>query len=95
LRTKCNIVENLLKDTNNQLQASCLELVSHKQALQHRDKALATMNTQLLKLWIENNSLIAKSVEKVHFKTHNNLKALQTNFDRLTRDYGKMETINV
>jgi hypothetical protein len=33
LKNKYNTIENLLEDTNNQLQARCLELVSHKQAM--------------------------------------------------------------
>jgi hypothetical protein len=32
---------------------------------------------------------------EAHFKTRNDLKSLQTNFDQLTRDYGKMEAISV
>jgi hypothetical protein len=34
-------------------------------------------------------------LNQAQFKTHNDLKALQINHDRLTRDYGKMEIINV
>ncbi len=32
---------------------------------------------------------------QVHFKNYNDLKALQTNYDWLIKDYGKMETINL
>jgi hypothetical protein len=39
----------MLKDTNNQLQAHCLELVSHKQALQNKDKNLIIVKAQLFK----------------------------------------------
>ncbi len=114
LRTKHNIVENLLEDNNNQLQAHCVELVSHKQALQKKYKDMATMKTQLLKLQTKNKHLVVKSVEAervikkakamqleynelnhTHFKTYNDLKALQTNFNQLTRDYGKMEAITI
>jgi hypothetical protein len=49
LRSKYNTVENLLKDTNNQLQARCLELINHKQALQKKDKKLVVVKAQLLK----------------------------------------------
>ncbi len=41
-------------------------------------------------LWQEYNKL-----NQVHFKTHNDLKALRTNLDQLTKDYGKMENISV
>ncbi len=34
-------------------------------------------------------------LNQVHLKTHNDLKALHTDFDQLTRDYGKMESISV
>lgn len=30
-------------------------------------------------------------LNQVHFKPHNDLKTLQTDFDWLTKDYGKME----
>lgn len=43
LKTMYNSAKTLLEDTNNQLHAYCLELVNHKQALQNRDKELATM----------------------------------------------------
>ncbi len=32
---------------------------------------------------------------RAHFKTHNDVKTLQTDLDWLTKDYGKMEVINV
>ncbi len=63
MKSKYNIVKNLLKDTNNKLHAYCLELVSHKQALQNKNKDLATMKTKLLKLQVENKHLVDKSVE--------------------------------
>jgi hypothetical protein len=63
LTSKYNAAENLLEDTNNQLQSHCLELVSKKQALQNKDKDLATMKTQLFKLQVENKHLVAKNVE--------------------------------
>lgn len=31
----------------------------------------------------------------VHFKSHNDLKVLQIDYDQLMRDYGKMEAVNV
>jgi hypothetical protein len=34
-------------------------------------------------------------LNQAHFKTHNDLKALQIDFDKLTRDYDKMEAIGV
>jgi hypothetical protein len=34
-------------------------------------------------------------LNQAQFKTHNDLKALQINHDRLIRVYGKMEVINV
>ncbi len=34
-------------------------------------------------------------LNEVHFKSHDDLKALQTNYDQLMKDYGKMESINV
>jgi hypothetical protein len=34
-------------------------------------------------------------LNQAHFKTHNDLKALQIDLDWLTRDYGKMEAISV
>jgi hypothetical protein len=49
MRCKYNNVENLLEDTNNQLQACCLKLVNHKQALQNKDKNLAIVKAQLVK----------------------------------------------
>jgi hypothetical protein len=50
LSTKYNFIESLLKDTNNQLRAHCLELVNNKQALQNKDKELATIKAHILKL---------------------------------------------
>jgi hypothetical protein len=38
MRSKYNNVENMLEDTNDLLQAICLKLVSHKQALQNKYK---------------------------------------------------------
>jgi hypothetical protein len=38
---------------------------------------------------------VYNELNHVHFKTCNDLKVLQTNLDRLTGYYGKMETINV
>jgi hypothetical protein len=49
MRCKYNNVEKMLKDTNNQLQACCLELVNHKQAPQSKDKNLAIVKAQLFK----------------------------------------------
>lgn len=63
MKSKYNIVKNLLKDTKNKLHAYCLELVSHKQPLQNRNKDLATVKTKLLKLQVENKHLVDKSVE--------------------------------
>jgi hypothetical protein len=63
LKTKYNTIENLLKDIDNQLQAHCLKLVSHKQALQNRDEDLITVKTQLLKLQAKNKHLVGKNVE--------------------------------
>jgi len=63
LKTKYNTIENLLKDIDNQLQAHCLKLVSHKQALQNRNKDLITVKTQLLKLQAKNKHLVVKNVE--------------------------------
>jgi hypothetical protein len=40
----------MLEDTNNQLQAHCLELVNNKQALQNMDKQLTTIKAHILKL---------------------------------------------
>jgi hypothetical protein len=40
-----------------------LELVSNKQALHNKDKELATIKFQILKLQIRNEHLVAKSVE--------------------------------
>ncbi len=34
-------------------------------------------------------------LNQAHLKTHNDLKTLQIDFDRLTKDYGKMEAISV
>lgn len=34
-------------------------------------------------------------LNQVHFKSHNDLKVLQNDYDRLMKDYGKMEVINV
>jgi alkylhydroperoxidase/carboxymuconolactone decarboxylase family protein YurZ len=50
LWTKYNFIENLLENTNNQLQAYCLELVNNKQALQNKDKELATIKVHIFKL---------------------------------------------
>ncbi len=50
LRTKYNFIESLLENTNNQLQVHCLELVNNKQALQNKDKELAIIKAQILKL---------------------------------------------
>jgi hypothetical protein len=55
--------KSLLKDINSQLQSHCLELVSNKQALHNKDKELATIKFQILKLQIRNEHLVAKSVE--------------------------------
>jgi hypothetical protein len=63
LKTKYNIVENLLKGTNNQLQACCLELDCHKQALHNKNNDLTTMKTQFLKPQVENKHLVTKNVE--------------------------------
>jgi hypothetical protein len=60
LKSKYNIVKNLLKDTNNKLHAYCLELVNHKQVLQNRDKDLTTVKTKLFKLQANNNILLIK-----------------------------------
>ncbi len=89
-------------------------MVSHKQALQNRDKDLAIMKTYLLTQQKKNKHIVAKGVEvertikkvetlqskyneltQVHFKICNDLKTLQTDIDWLTKDYGKMEAINV
>jgi hypothetical protein len=43
MKTMYNFAKTLLEDTNNQLQAYCLELVDHKPKLQNKDKELATM----------------------------------------------------
>jgi len=45
MKCKYNNVENLLEDTNNQLQTCSLKLVSHKQTLQNKDKNLTIMKT--------------------------------------------------
>ncbi len=63
MKSKYNNVENLLKDTNNQLQAHCSKLVSHKQALLNRDKDLNVVKAQLLKQQAKNKHLVAKGVE--------------------------------
>ncbi len=34
-------------------------------------------------------------LNQAHFKSHNDLKVLQNDYDRLMKDYGKMEVINV
>jgi hypothetical protein len=34
-------------------------------------------------------------LNQVHLKTHDDLKALQSDLDWLVKDYGKMEAINV
>ncbi len=34
-------------------------------------------------------------LNQVHFKTHNDMKALQTDFDWLEKDFGKMEATDV
>jgi hypothetical protein len=39
----------MLEDINNQLQAHCLELVNHKQALQNENKILVVVKAQLFK----------------------------------------------
>jgi hypothetical protein len=49
LMSKYNNVENLLEDTNNQLQVCCLELVSRKQALLNKYKDLAIVKSLLFK----------------------------------------------
>ncbi len=49
LKSKYNTTNNLLIDTNNQLQAHCLKLVNHKQALQNINKELTVVKAQLLK----------------------------------------------
>ncbi len=50
LRTRYNSTKSLFEDTNNQLQAHCLELVSTRQALLNREKELVTIKAQNLKL---------------------------------------------
>ncbi len=49
LRSKYNNVENMLEDTNNQLQAHCLKLVNNKKALQNKEKNLIVVKGQLFK----------------------------------------------
>ncbi len=44
---------------------------------------------------VEALQLEYNELTQVHFKTHNDLKTLQTNLDQLIRDYGKMEAISV
>ncbi len=65
---------------------------------------LKTKNKHLLVKSVEVEKVIKKvealqskynELTHAHFKTCNDLKTLQTNLDRLTRDYGKMEAINV
>jgi hypothetical protein len=63
MKFKYNNLDNLLEDTNNQLQAHCLELVNHKQVLQNRDKDLIVIKAQLLKQQKENKHSVAKVVE--------------------------------
>ncbi len=63
LKSKYNNANNLLKDINNQLQACCLKLVSHKQALQNRDNDLVVIKAQLLKQQAQNKQLVVKGVE--------------------------------
>jgi hypothetical protein len=50
LRTRYNSIKSLFEDTNNQLQAHCLELVSTQQALQNREEELTIVKAQNLKL---------------------------------------------
>jgi hypothetical protein len=40
LKAKNNVADNLLKESNNQLQPHCLELFSNKRTLLKRDKEL-------------------------------------------------------
>jgi hypothetical protein len=63
LKAKNNVAENLLKESNNQLQAHCLELFSNKRTLLKRDKELGFTKVQILKLWTENKHLVAKGVK--------------------------------
>lgn len=60
LKTRYNSTKSLFEDTNNQLQAHCLELVSTQQALQNREKELANVKAQNLKLLIDNKHLVTK-----------------------------------
>jgi hypothetical protein len=77
----------LLKDTNNQLHAYCLKLVSHKQALQNRDKELAIVKTQLFKLQTKNKHFVAKSVKAE--RVIKEAKVLQSGYNELTHAYFK------
>jgi hypothetical protein len=49
-RAKFNVVENLLEESNNQLQAYCLELISNKQTLLNKNKELTPTKAHILKL---------------------------------------------
>ncbi len=65
--------------------------------LQVKNKHLVTKSVEVEKAIKKVQALQQEynELNQVHFKTHNNMKALQTDLDWLTRDYGKMEAINV
>lgn len=63
MRSNYNNAANLLEDTNNQLQARCLELVSHKQALHNKDIDLVIIKAQLVKQEAKNKHLVVKGVK--------------------------------
>ncbi len=65
---------------------------------------LQTKNKHMVAKGVEVEKVIKKvedlqqeynEMNQAHLKTHRDLKALQTDFDRLTKDFGKMEVISV
>ncbi len=64
--------------------------------LQVENKHLVAKNVEAERVIKKAKTLQSKyELTHVHFKTRNDLKTLQTNFDRLIRNYGTMEAISV
>ncbi len=70
---------------------------AHILKLQSENKHLVTKGVEAKKV-IKKVKALQKNyneLNQAHFKSRNDFKALWVNNDRLVRDYGKMETINV
>lgn len=65
--------------------------------LQIENKHLVTKSVEAEKAIKKAKALqqVYNELNQFHFKTRNNMKVLHTDLDWLTKDYGKMEAINV